>query len=175
MRWMLGLIFVAMLIPLQGVAQKNTSSTAKDRSDFAHYTLSGEAFGTESVVSASQMLQTYQNLQVGDSIEVTLNTRVNTVCKSKGCWMTLDLGDKEEAMVKFKDYAFFVPKDIEGKDVLVHGKAYITQMSVKDQRHYAEDGGASKEEIEGITQPKRTLSFLADGVLIESELEKRNN
>ena len=39
-------------------------------------------------------------------------------------------------------------------------------MSVDEQRHYAEDKGATKEEIEVITEPKRTFSFLADGVLL---------
>ena len=34
------------------------------------------------------------------------------------------------------------------------------------QRHYAEDAGKSKEEIEKITEPKIAYTFLADGVLI---------
>lgn len=175
MRSMFGLILFAVLVSLNSVAQEADSSTEKGQGDFAQYSLSGEAFALENPVSASQMLEVYEGLQIGDSIDVTLNTRVNSVCKSKGCWMKLDVGAQEEAMVKFKDYGFFVPKDIEGKDVVVHGKAYITEMSVEDQRHYAEDGGASMEEIQTITQPKRTLSFLADGVLIEPDLEKRNN
>jgi len=33
-------------------------------------------------------------------------------------------------------------------------------------RHYAEDAGKSKEEIEKITEPETNLMFLADGVLI---------
>lgn len=44
-------------------------------------------------------------------------------------------------------------------------------MSIEDQRHYAEDGGKSKEEIAAITEVKRTLAFEADGVLIP-EVEK---
>src|SRR5690625_2820323 len=174
MRSMLSMMFIAVLIPLQGLAQQ-VSSSGGDQRDFKQYALAGETFEAENAIGASQMLEVYQGLQIGDSIEVTFNTNVNSVCKSKGCWMKLDLGAEEEAMVKFKDYAFFVPKDIEGRDVLVHGKAYITEMSVEDQRHYAEDGGASKEEIGKITQPKRTLSFLAEGVLMEHELEKRNH
>jgi hypothetical protein len=33
-------------------------------------------------------------------------------------------------------------------------------------RHYAQDAGKSKEEIDKITEPKHMLTFLADGVLI---------
>jgi hypothetical protein len=40
-------------------------------------------------------------------------------------------------------------------------------MSVKDQKHYAEDGGKSKEEIAKITTTKKTLGFEADGVLLK--------
>ena len=140
--------------------------TAK-QADYSQYNLSGSAFNSESVVNAQWMLQEYGRLQTGDSINVTFKTDVNSVCKSKGCWMRLDLEEEEEVMVRFRDYAFFVPKDIEGKEVVVHGKAYITEMSVEDQRHFAEDGGATPEEIQKITQPKKTLSLLADGVLIE--------
>uniref|UniRef100_UPI0035622737 DUF4920 domain-containing protein n=1 Tax=Seonamhaeicola sp. TaxID=1912245 RepID=UPI0035622737 len=88
------------------------------------------------------------------------------VCKAKGCWMTLDLGDGNEAMVKFKDYGFFVPKDIAGKDVVVNGKAYVKEVPVDELQHYAEDAGKSAEEIAAITKPKKTFSFEADGVLI---------
>lgn len=79
--------------------------------------------------------------------------------------MRLDMGE-EEAMIKFKDYGFFMPKDIAGDKVIVNGKAFIDEMSVEDQRHFAEDAGKSKEEIAAITAPKKTLSFTAEGVLL---------
>ena len=40
-------------------------------------------------------------------------------------------------------------------------------MDVEILRHYAEDGGASKNEILKITEPQYVLGFIADGVLIE--------
>lgn len=81
--------------------------------------------------------------------------------------MTLNLPKDEDVMVKFRDYDFFVPKDIEEKEVVVSGKAYVTQVSVEEQQHLAEDNGKTEKEIAQITQPKRTLSFLADGVQIK--------
>ena len=81
--------------------------------------------------------------------------------------MTLDLPQEEDVMVKFKDYGFFVPKDIDNKEVVVKGKAYVTEVSVEEQRHYAEDNGKTEDEVAAITKPKRTLSFLAEGVRIK--------
>jgi hypothetical protein len=77
----------------------------------------------------------------------------------------MDMGG-EEAMVKFKDYGFFIPKDIAGQEVIVDGVAFIEEVSVEDQRHFAEDAGKTTEEIAAITEPKRTLSFTSSGVLI---------
>lgn len=69
-------------------------------------------------------------------------------------------------MVKFKDYGFFVPKDIEGMEVIVNGIAFVDNMSVEDQKHYAKDAGESHEDIDLIKESKRTYEFEADGVLI---------
>ncbi|HLP10520.1 MAG TPA: DUF4920 domain-containing protein [Flavobacteriales bacterium] len=103
-----------------------------------------------------------------DSMEVKLTAKVNSVCQAKGCWMRLDMGEKSnELMVKFKDYAFFVPKDVAGKNATVQGWIKVDTMSVADQKHYAEDAGKSKEEIEKITEPKVELTFEANGVLIK--------
>ena len=71
--------------------------------------------------------------------------------------------------VRFKDYGFFVPKDAAGKKVVMNGAAFLEEMSVEDQKHYAEDEGASEEELAQITAPKRTLRFEADGVLIANQ------
>ena len=83
--------------------------------------------------------------------------------------MKLKLENDEQVMVKFKDYGFFMPKNIAGKEVIVNGKAYVTEVSVEEQRHYAEDAGMSSEEIAMITEPKKTYSFEADGVLLIEE------
>ncbi len=88
------------------------------------------------------------------------------VCQNKGCWMKLDLGNGETMRVSFKDYGFFVPKDLAGKQVVVQGNAEVKNISVDEQRHFAEDAGKSKEEVEAITEPKEELTFVADGVIV---------
>ena len=70
-------------------------------------------------------------------------------------------------MVKFKDYGFFVPTEAIGKNVIVNGKAYVEEMSVEDQRHFARDAGMLAEEIAQIKEVKRVFAFEADGVLIK--------
>ncbi len=77
-------------------------------------------------------------------------------------------GEKEAVRVTFKDYGFFVPKDIVGKKVRIQGKLTEKTMSVKEQKHYLEDEGAPKTELAKITEPKFVYEFIADGVeLIE--------
>ena len=49
---------------------------------------------------------------------------VTEVCKAKGCWMKVALENGEETMVKFKDYGFFVPKDMAGKEVVINGHRF---------------------------------------------------
>jgi len=61
---------------------------------------------------------------------------------------------------------FFVPMDIENKEVTVHGKAFLAEVGVEEQRHLAEDAGKNKAEIEAITRPQRSMGFTADGVKI---------
>lgn len=131
------------------------------------YNSYGDDIKADNYLSSSEMEERFENLEAGDTVEVNFRTTVNEVCKNKGCWMKVDLPEEEDVMVKFKDYGFFVPKDIEDKEVIMKGKAYITEVSVEEQQHYAEDKGDSPEEIAAINQPRRTLSFLADGVLIK--------
>ncbi|MDX1602616.1 MAG: DUF4920 domain-containing protein [Salinimicrobium sediminis] len=128
----------------------------------------GEDVEVANILSAQQMQERYQGLKPGDTLKVTFKADVASVCKNKGCWMKVALEDGREVMVKFKDYAFFVPKDIENKEVIMEGKAYVTEMSVEDRRHYAEDAGKSAAEVNAIQDPEITLSFLADGVKIKN-------
>lgn len=126
----------------------------------------GKTIIPDDAISAKSMLGHYQTMKSGDSINTKMIAKVKGVCQAKGCWMTLNLEDGNEVMVKFKDYGFFMPKDIAGKEVIINGKAFVEEVPVDEQKHYAEDAGQTKEEIAKITEPKRTYSFEADGVLI---------
>ena len=127
----------------------------------------GKKIIADDAIAASSMAAHYKSMRVGDSIDSKMLGRVKEVCQSKGCWMKVDLEDGNQVMVKFKDYGFFVPKNIAGKEVIINGKAFVNEVPVDELRHYAEDAGKSKEEIAAITQPERTFSFEADGVLLK--------
>jgi hypothetical protein len=127
----------------------------------------GESFLADNAMKEAEMAHAFDNLSETDTLTTAFYGVVTDVCKSKGCWMKVSLGDGQEAMVTFKDYGFFVPKDIVGKEVVLSGKGFIEKMSVEDQQHFAEDGGASEEEISKIKTVKVTRSFIADGVILE--------
>ncbi|MBC3758823.1 DUF4920 domain-containing protein [Hyunsoonleella sp. SJ7] len=130
------------------------------------YASFGKTIKDSDAIDSNSMYPHYVIMKVGDSVPSKVKAKVKDVCQAKGCWMTLELPNDTEMMVKFKDYGFFVPKDIAGKEVIVNGLAYVTEVSVDEQRHYAEDAGKSSEDISLIKESKRTYSFEADGVLI---------
>jgi hypothetical protein len=101
-------------------------------------------------------------------IETKLEGTIEACCAKKGCWMTMPLADGSTMRVSFKDYGFFVPKDAGGKIAIIEGKAFNDTTSVADLRHYAEDAGQSKEEIEKITKPEIAVNFEATGVIIKN-------
>ena len=131
------------------------------------YASFGEKITDENVISRELAAKEFSNLKEGDTINLKFASNINEVCKAKGCWMKLDLGDNKESMVKFKDYGFFVPLDADTKEVIVNGKAFVTKVPVDELRHYAKDSGKNEEEVAAITEPKFTYAFEADGVLLK--------
>ena len=101
-----------------------------------------------------------------NKFEGKVTGKVVEVCKEKGCWMKIERAGGEKMMVKFKDYGFFMPLDIVGKEVVLDGEASVKEVSVKQLKHYAEDAGKTKEEIAKIKEPKKELQFVAKGVLV---------
>lgn len=158
-------LFAMLIVSCKGNAQDSEKQQSpKNNVAYASY---GDKIDANGVKSTKQLYEAYKAMAVGDTMIAKTSAKVIEVCQSKGCWMTLDLENGEQAMVKFKDYAFFMPKDIAGKEVILNGKAFMNEVPVDEQRHYAEDAGKTKEEIAAITKPKITYSFEADGVLIK--------
>lgn len=128
----------------------------------------GEPITAEGAISYERLLA---EMEEKDSVEVKVRGSVSAVCQAKGCWMNIvsNEGGKEEMFVKFKDYGFFMPKDIAGREVIMEGKAFREVTPVDELRHYAEDNGESAEAIAAITEPKVELKFLASGVILLEE------
>ena len=165
-------ILLILALSVVAISCKNEKSHEKSTPEPEEIAINYKSFGDKitdtAVLTKAEMIEKYESLKIGDTVNVKFVSTVKDVCQKKGCWMNLEMGE-EQTMVRFKDYAFFMPKDIAGKEVIVAGRAYVEEMSVDDQRHYAEDGGATVEEIAAITEPKRTFAFEASGVLIPDE------
>lgn len=158
------LVPATLLISCGSSEEKTKEETTETDSTATSDYKAGEDVTEEGALTSEAMLEAMKGK---DSIEVKVSAKINSVCTVKGCWMQLDLGNSTEMRVTFKDYAFFVPMDADGKTATVQGWAKVDTTSVEDLRHYAKDAGKSKEEQEKITEPKAELSFVASGVLIK--------
>lgn len=124
----------------------------------------GDTITPDGAIAADQLVA---QMAGKDSITVKLTGTIEEVCQKKGCWMNLNIGNNQSMKVRFKDYAFFMPKDAANKTVIIEGVAFNDTTSVADLKHYAEDGGKTKEEIEKITVPEINIGFEAHGVIIK--------
>jgi hypothetical protein len=124
----------------------------------------GEKIDDKDAVAVSKLPKM---LKKNASVEVKLTGKVIQSCKKKGCWMSMDLGNGKKMTVKFKDYGFFVPKDLNGQNAVILGIAKKEITDVATLKHYAEDAGKSAEEIAKITKPKEEYTFEAVGVIIK--------
>lgn len=168
------ILLVVILVFVGCKTDKNTDAEAETNANATNSevvadksAVFGKVITDENAKPATEMAAIFHTMAAADTIATKFSGKVLAVCPSKGCWMRLDLGNGEETMVKFKDYGFFMPKDIAGTNVVVNGMAFVEEMSVDEQQHYAEDAGKSKAEIAQITLPKKTYRFEADGVLLK--------
>ena len=125
----------------------------------------GENIEKNKVMSKKELISLYDH---DSKFDAKFEATVVDVCQMKGCWMRLDLGDNKKVMVSFKDYGFFVPKDISGKNVIVSGEAFKKTISIDELKHYASDRGESKDIIASIDKPEIVYSLIANGVKLLS-------
>ena len=161
-------VLFALLLVAIVFACKNESKIEEviEESQEMAYASFGDKIEANGAITASEMAERFNSLSAGDTLITKVSAKINEVCSSKGCWMKLDLGNSDEVMVRFKDYGFFMPLNAEG-EVIINGKAYVTETSVDELRHYAEDAGKTAEEIAAITKSEKTFAFEADGVLLK--------
>ncbi len=146
-------------------------STSKKYSPPAGNALVGDFYGAgvssevEKTAVSPQKLE--KKLKKSQKIEnVAVKGKVTDVCEKKGCWLTIETEDNDKFFVKMKDYAFFVPTALKGKNVVLEGSAQTKTISVDEQKHYAEDAKKSAEEIAAITKPAEEIRFVATGIKV---------
>ncbi|TXC77112.1 DUF4920 domain-containing protein [Luteibaculum oceani] len=128
----------------------------------------GKFYGSEfDIVEATSVHEIPELLKDKETIAGVFQGEIVKTCAKKGCWMTISLKDGEDIRVTFKDYGFFVPTEgVTGKKVLFTGTAQKKVIDVDTQRHFAEDAGKSKKEINKISKDKLEITFVAYGVYI---------
>lgn len=132
----------------------------------------GKAYGPVTVqpelaVRASEMVE--RSKTDGSEQEYTFEGKMSEICAKAGCWVNIDAGGGESFMVRFKDH-FTIPTDTKpGTVAYFHGVAFNDTVSVDMLRHFAEDAGKSQAEIDAITEPEYTLSFIADGIVFKKD------
>ncbi|MBL4733829.1 MAG: DUF4920 domain-containing protein [Flavobacteriales bacterium] len=162
---LIGLLFLMSCAEQDG--QNETSTTeVEENIETVEDMFFGEKIDESGAIGVEEL---YVQLEATDSVQVKLTSTINATCTKKGCWMTVDLGNENEMMVRFKDYGFFVPLEgMEGKTTVFEGFAFTDSISIEELRHYAEDAGEDSTAIAAITEAEVNLAFEASGVIIKN-------
>ncbi len=126
----------------------------------------GMTFGikttAEGAVAANELTNVMAEKTTAD---VKVKGTVTEVCKAEGCWIRMQTASGT-MLIKMKDHSFTVPLALNGKTIVADGIAELKETSVEMLKHYAQDAGKSKAEIESITAPKKEIVLQAKGILV---------
>ncbi len=149
-------------------AQNTQVSESEAYEKFKTTTGDGKNFGEKfDIKGAMTYDQVYKKLGTAEKVEAKVMGQVESVCQAKGCWMTIQSAEgRDPLFVKFKNYGFFMPKDLSGKKVVMNGVIFKESTSVEMLQHLAEDAGKSQAEIDAIKSPKEEVKFTASGVVV---------
>lgn len=126
----------------------------------------GIVYGNVSEEKSPVSVDDLEGKLIDNAFAGQIKGKVVEVCKAEGCWLRLEKADGSSMMVRAKDHAFFMPENIVGKTVLVEGTASVKETSEEMRKHFAADGGKSKEEIAKIKGPEKSVEFVAKGVKV---------
>jgi hypothetical protein len=152
--------FIVILLVVMTVSLANAQPPAGNAEVGDNY---GATMTSNDAVELSKVPDLLGNKE---AINTKVLAKVIDVCPKKGCWMLLETSDKSKVFVKMKDYGFFVPMNLIGKNVAIDGEVKTVVTSVDELKHYAEDAKKSKEEIAAITEPKTEIRITANGILV---------
>ena len=161
------------LLVLAACGPSQTDADLEAETDDAVEVAADGPYGT--VVPGGQALSPDELIADADAFagkSVTVEGTVREVCQNAGCWLTLADGQGRTVRVEVPrddngTYEYTFPTDVDGATVRLIGMLEVTTESVEDQRHYLEDGGATAEELEAITEPRQTLVLTALGAEVE--------
>ncbi len=88
-------------------------------------------------LKATPVSQVLADADEGETVRV--EGKAETVCRNKGCWVTIRDGSSS-VHVTFEGYSFFVPKDSAGKKIAVEGKVKVKAPDPADVAHLKGEG-----------------------------------
>jgi len=157
------LLAALLFASVAGYAQDNPEKEhEKEKVPAAKGVVYGQVSEEKNVVPVDEL----KNKLVDNKFEGQVKGKVVEVCQAEGCWIRIERADGTAMLVRAKDHAFLMPSNIVGKTVLIEGSAVVKEVSEAQRRHYAEDSGKSKEEIEKIKGPETDVQFAAKGVKV---------
>ncbi len=160
-------IFLVFFLLLSACKDAKTQTEQTPQQDEEpSFATAGAPISEGDVFSEVEMSEVYSGLKPGDTVTTRFEGEVVSVCQMKGCWMRVEMPGEETVMVRFKDYGFFVPKDIAGSRVMVEGKAFVSEVDEAERRHMAEDAGKPDSLIAQISGSEMQKGFEASGVRI---------
>ena len=86
----------------------------------------GEKITTEGAVAINDAVAKLS--EGNDKVDGKIKAKITEVCPKKGCWLKLELANGETAMVKMKDYGFFLPVAATGKTVVIDGELKMKKI-----------------------------------------------
>lgn len=96
---------------------------------------------------------------------VVVSGVVESVCQEKGCWVKVKTTDGAVRST-FKNYGFFVPKDIAGKEIILSGIIKEKTIPAAMEQHFNEDAGDTTHVMP--TAPVTQKVFVASGVFLKN-------
>lgn len=127
-------------------------------------------YGEELATTPIYKMESFNDVSVGNEpMTLALEGKIKAVCKKKGCWMKMDNPNGDDLFVSF-DYVFLVPKNADGRRAVIEGVLSNDTTSVEYLKEIARDAGKSQTDIDKITEPEISKTFLAKSVLIKRKL-----
>ena len=122
----------------------------------------GTVYGSTRALTTAPLTLEHATAEANVGRTLAVKAPAAEVCQHKGCWMVLTEGSRS-IRVTFRDYAFFVPKDIAGRTVVVEGVLSRRLLSADEAKHYDEESGAGSTPTPG---PREEWSLVATSVLV---------
>ncbi len=136
---------LVVLLILAGCGSANTDLRSESDAEFY-----GDQVEANEFLTADVVLNSAADLSGTD---VAVQGVIREVCQKAGCWLLLESENDRLLRIHVPRnddgaYAYTLPKDISGREVLVEGRLFEKELSEAEQAHYSEEGNTQAQERE---------------------------